>query len=326
VQSLIKALDDLEVGMSAQMEIAFCADRKMLAALHVAAKSALEHFNGEPSFTVLSDDLGDAEMALLHKTLATIGKKFQLNLLHVDSKTFQDFPSLAGRYSTYFRLLIPDLIPNDRCLYLDCDILCYTDVSHLGKWDLRGLAVGLAPEAPIHQSLDKKLFVDLGPDAHGSYYNAGVCLIDSAKWRNENLAHKCFDYIAKNRPDFHDQSALNYCFHGEIAPLPLKFNFHTNVRANWPLLRKPKCGEGCLLHFVDYPKPWSALGRWVHPFGSQWWGEYRKTAHFQKNRHKPSPMRRDAKTRLGYRKAFKDKILFSLYNRGLFLPKGVPAG
>ena len=88
----------------------------MLSALHVAAKSVLEHFNGEPSITVLSDDLAEADMGLLHETLTLTGKKFQLNLLRVDSKPFQDFPTLAGRHSTYFRLLIPDLIPDDRCI------------------------------------------------------------------------------------------------------------------------------------------------------------------------------------------------------------------
>ena len=67
----------------------------MLAALHVAAKSVLEHFQGEPSFTVLSDELGEPDMALLQKTLAATGKNFHLNLLRVDSQPFQDFPTLA---------------------------------------------------------------------------------------------------------------------------------------------------------------------------------------------------------------------------------------
>jgi hypothetical protein len=67
------------------------------------------------------------------------------------------------------------------------------------------------------------------------------------------------------------------------------------------------------------------MGRWVHPFGKMWWDEYRKTAHFQKQRHKPPPVRWDSRSLVGYRKALKDKLLFSLYDIGLFLPKGVPA-
>jgi hypothetical protein len=66
------------------------------------------------------------------------------------------------------------------------------------------------------------------------------------------------------------------------------------------------------------------MGRWVHPFGQQWWKEYRKTAHFRKKLHKPAPVRWNEITRLGYRKALKEKMLFSLYERSVFLPKGVP--
>lgn len=297
----------------------------MLAALHVAAKSVLEHFNGEPSFTVFSDDLGEDDMGLLNKTLTTTGKKFQLNLLRVDSQPFQDFPSLAGRHSTYFRLLIPDLIPEDRCLYLDCDILCYTDVSPLGEWDLGGNAVGLAPEAPIQQSLDKKLVADLGRYASGFYYNAGVCVMDCQMWRKESLARRCLDYISKSRPDYHDQSALNFIFHNQIAALDLAYNRHTNVRTNWPYFRSPKAMSGQLLHFADFPKPWSRFGRWVHPFGEIWWQSYKRTAHARTGGMVNSATKWNAKSREGYKKSLKDKILFSLYCSGLVLPKGVPA-
>jgi lipopolysaccharide biosynthesis glycosyltransferase len=307
------------------MEIAFCADRNMLAALHVAAKSVLEHFQGVPSFTILSDELGEADIDLLRKTLQATGqKKFQLELRNVNSSAFRDFPSLAGRHSTYFRLLIPDICQEERCLYLDCDTLCCVDFSFLANFDLNGNSLALAPEAPIQFSLDRKLVDELGARASGLYYNAGVCVMDCDRWRRENLAKKCLDYVTQFQPDYHDQSAMNFVFHNKIASLPLKYNRHSNVRANWPFFRKFTLQCGQLIHFVDYPKPWSAGGRWVHPFGNIWWEEYRKTAHFKKNRLRPPAPRWDAKTRFGYRKALKDKILFTLYERGAILPKGVP--
>jgi lipopolysaccharide biosynthesis glycosyltransferase len=164
----------------------------------------------------------------------------------------------------------------------------------------------------------------LGEKAKGFYHNAGVCLLDCDLWRSGDLKNKCFDFILQHRPQYCDQSALNYCFHGEIAPLPGHFNLHTNVRTNWPLLRRPACGAGCLLHLVDFPKPWSPFGQWIHPFGSQWWKEYQKTSHFNKNPHQASKLLWDKKTKIGYKKALKDKVLFSLYQSNLFVPKGVP--
>lgn len=297
----------------------------MLAALHVAAKSVLEHFNGEPSFTVLSDELVEADMGLLHETLTSTGNKFQLNLLRVDSKPFQDFPSLAGRHSTYFRLLIPDLISDDRCLYLDSDIFCACDLSGLAFFELRDHPVALVPEAPIEKSPDLLVFKRLGKLARGDYFNAGVSLINCKIWRKENLKEKCFEFIAEHQPAYWDQSALNFVLHGRITELPKQYNRLGNVRSNWPLFRPPKNCTGHLVHFVDFPKPWSPYAKWVHPFGKMWRQAYRQTAHFQRGGEVSSSLDWNKKTKAGYKKALKDKILFSMYSAGFVLPKGVPA-
>jgi lipopolysaccharide biosynthesis glycosyltransferase len=306
------------------MNIVFSSDRGMLAALHVAAKSVLEHFQGVPSFMILSDELGEADIDLLRETLLATGKNFQLELRNVDSGAFRDFPSLAGRHSTYFRLLIPDISQAERCLYLDCDTLCFVDLSLLANFDLNGNSLALAPEAPIQCCLDRKLVDDLGARASGFYYNAGFCVMDCDRWRRENLAKKCLEYVTESQPDYHDQSALNFIFHNQIANLPLKYNRHSNVRTNWPFLCDSRKRNEQLIHFVDYPKPWSSLGRWVHPFGKIWWAEYRKTAHFHAGGFKPQKVAWNAKVRAGYKKALKDRILFGLYRAGLFTPKGVP--
>jgi len=325
VQFLVENAEAHPVTILTQLEIAFCADRKMLAALHVAAVSVLLHAGSKIDFLVLGDDLQEGDIDTLGQSLSELGKDFSLRFQKLDSKKFQDCPRLAGSLANYYRLFVPEFASSARCVYIDCDTLCRADIGELSAFDLKGNPIGMCAEAPLAGCQDIKLAARLGTK-RGSYFNSGVLVFDVLAWKQEKHADKCLDYSQKNQPEYHEQSALNEMFFGSISALPGKFNFLTNVRANWPLLRKPKCGEGCLLHFVDYPKPWSALGRWVHPFGSQWWGEYRKTAHFQNNRHKPVPMRWDARTRLGYRKALKDKILFSLYNRGLFLPKGVPAG
>ena len=307
------------------LEIAFCADRNMLAAMHVAIRSVLESFKGVPQFLILSTDLEASDLSVLHNTLKETGKSYSLRFVRIDPTPFANFPRWGGSHANYFRFLIAELSDCDRCLYLDCDTSCYTDLGVLADFNLSGYPLALSVGAPISQCADKLIISLLGQNVIGLYYNAGVCLINCATWRNNNFKLACFNFILEHKPQFSDQSALNYCLQGRIAPLSGKFNFQTNVRANWPLLRKPNRGAGCLLHFVDYPKPWSAMGRWIHPFGQQWWGEYQKTAHFRENCYKPAPIRWDAKTWLGYRKALKDKLLFSLYERGMLLPKGVPA-
>jgi lipopolysaccharide biosynthesis glycosyltransferase len=168
------------------MKIVFCSDRGMLAALHVAAKSVLEHFQGVPSFAILSDELVEADVGLLRKTLSTTNKNYHLEFYSVDSSVFREFPSLAGRHSTYFRLLIPGICSDKRCLYLDCDTLCLVDLSPLAHFDLKDSALALVPEALIHLSLDTKLVAELGRKATGFYYNAGVCMMECDRWRRES--------------------------------------------------------------------------------------------------------------------------------------------
>jgi lipopolysaccharide biosynthesis glycosyltransferase len=305
------------------MKIVFCADRGILAALHVAAKSVLQSFNGKPEFVVITDQLESSEFELLGETLDATSKDYSLDFRRIDSKLFEKFPQLAGRHSTYFRLLIPDVIQDSRCLYLDSDIYCLCDLSALFKFDLSGLPLALVPEAPIEKSPDRLVFEMLGAKAKGHYFNAGVSLINLECWNKENLKELCFEFISENQPAYWDQSALNYVLHGRIAELPRHFNRMSNVRSNWHLFRSPKKCIGHIIHFVDFPKPWSFLGRWVHPMGNLWWKSYKKTAHFKKKQPRPFGFEWSSRGKLGYQKSIKDKILFSLYSMRLFLPKGV---
>ncbi|NEQ86308.1 MAG: hypothetical protein F6K26_41435, partial [Moorea sp. SIO2I5] len=63
------------------MHIVFCADRRVIPGLHVAAYSLLERFDTsvvQPAITVFSDALDDGDMALLEQTLQGVGKPYSL--------------------------------------------------------------------------------------------------------------------------------------------------------------------------------------------------------------------------------------------------------
>ena len=297
----------------------------MLPALHVAAMQVLKYITGKPEFSILSEDLTDSDLALLQKTLDSVGKPFGLALIQVSTKPFANFPRLTGSLAAYFRLLISDLIDAEKTLYLDCDTFCQVDLAPLFDWDLGMCPVGMCAESPINGNADLRVARELGSRASGHYYNSGVMLFANPLWKTEQIVRKCMEYVSRQQPDYHEQSAINFILHGRIAGLPCNYNCYTNVRANWPSLKSPEKRASQFLHFVDFPKPWSRFGRWVHPFGKMWWLGYFRTAHFQAGDKVPAPLKWNAKTRLGYQKAFKDKILFSLYCGGLVLPKGVPA-
>ena len=316
------------------MNILFCLDRRMLDGLHVTAYSILENRveNADPvHFHVFSDDLAAADLSLLRATLEGTGKPFTLDLRRIDPEPFAQFPALNGSLATYYRLLVPQELEVDRFLYLDVDLLCRMDLQPLYTADLQGCPVGMVPEAPLASCIDETVRGLMKDFSEGeAYYNAGVLLVDAARWREEGLTMKCLEFVSAHRPQFHDQSAMNMLLRGRIRSLPHHYNLRTNAREDWPRLKSPLCGAGCVLHFVDYPKPWDRGARFLHPMGSLWARYLRKTALPGAPRlheiRKMRPIRWNRKTLRAYRKSLKDALLFKLYNRGILKRvKGMPS-
>jgi lipopolysaccharide biosynthesis glycosyltransferase len=309
------------------MDFVFCSDRRVLAGLHVAAKSVLEHLSRQvlrPVFWIFSDDIDVMDLALLQATLESTGRSFTLHLRSVNAGLCHSFPRLSGSLATYYRLLVPEQIDADRYLYLDVDTLCRADLLAILEHELVGHPVALCAEGPMASCADKSVVEFLGTAAIGNYFNAGVMLVDRNSWRQKEITTRCLDHLAKHRADYWDQSALNCVLHGDIAALGARFNCFTNVRANWPALKVSVGGKGRLLHFTDYPKPWSRHGKWVHPFGREWWNAYRNTAHYRVGPRPDLEVKLSAKQWPGYKKAIKDQALFSAYSLGWICPKGVP--
>lgn len=310
-------------------DFVFCCDRRFTAALHVAALSVLESLGAGclPRFWVFSEDLIEADIELLEQTLKGSERDFELFLRSISSLEFKDGPKFCGSLAVYFRLLVPELIDTDRYVYLDVDILCLRDMSDLHQQDLGECVIALCPEADFETCADLSARNAVERGATGHYFNAGVMLVWTTRWREFGVTTKCLQALQEIVPQFCDQTLLNIVLRGRIAPLSKDCNRFSNVRANWPLLRPPEAISGILVHFTDWPKPWSFLGRWLHPLGGLWWRNYRKTAHFAKYRGNGcnGGWRDLAGNKAGYRRTLKDKVLFTAYCRGLLRnPKGVP--
>lgn len=314
------------------MNIVFCVDKSALPGIHVAMYSLLERIGpavAQTRFFVFSDALDESDLDLLRQTLASLNKSFTLELRRVDASLFTGFPSLNGSWATYYRLAVAQVLEVDRFLYVDADTLCDVDVSELASLDLGQFPAGWVPEAPLPGAVDRKAAEQLGNRPDEFYFNAGVMLVNVAEWRRQRITERAMDYIASYRPQFHDQSALNIVLHHNAVKLEERFNCITNGRKNWPWLKQPYGNIGRLVHFLDYPKPWDFLGEFVHPQYGLWRSVLNKTAmkHFRSWHATPSrkfPKSRKAWT--DYKKAIKDRLLFTGYSHGWFKRvKGVSA-
>ncbi len=314
------------------MNIVFCADRRVLPGLHVAMYSLLESIGEETSetrFFLFSDDLFNYEIELLRKTLSVLKKKFTLERQRLDTKQFANLLPLNGSSAAYYRLIVPQMLAVERFLYIDADTLCDVDVSILNAFKMHDKPAAFVSEAPMAYAVDRFVADQLGNSTTEPYYNSGVMLVEVAAWRRQCVTERALEYITKQNPPYHDQSALNVVLRGNVVTLDERFNCIANMRKHWPVLCQPLGSINRLIHFVDYPKPWDLLGEWVNPYYGLWHEVLAKTALKNFRSWHNTPTRRfpnTAKALTGYKKLFKDRLLLASYSRGwLKNIKGVPA-
>lgn len=303
------------------MNIVFCADRRVLTGLHVALYSVLNRYAGtsRPDFTLFSDDLDEEDRLLLRKTLDPMGKSYSLEIRRIDPSLFKGFDQLHGSLAPYFRLLIPSMLDVERFLYLDVDIVCDLDVSPLEWLDMGQAPAGLVSEAPLSGCADRDVAVILGGGADELYFNSGVLLVNSFEWRRQQITEQALEFLRTHPAAYGDQSALNVVLHRRAYEIDERFNIISNMRKHWPRMRKGIGQTDSLIHFVDYPKPWDLGAEFIHPHYRHWRAVLDQTAMRAFRSWRATITRKfplTGKAWAGYKKGYKDRVLFGLYRRG----------
>ncbi len=167
----------------------------------------------------------------------------------------------------YLRLALPAAFAAQyrRILYLDSDIF-------VESGDFSGLLDAEIGDRPIAAVRDNsqwrtprrrpKQFRRLGlPGA--PYFNAGVMLIDVARWLEQDITARAVALGRANRARMirHDQNLLNAVLRGDWAELHPTWNWQfthaTDILAGF---RSPN-----LIHFIGPRKPWGGKGGRVAP-------------------------------------------------------------
>lgn len=156
--------------------------------------------------------------------------------------------------STFTRLLLPDLLPEEtgRILYLDADLIVNRSLRPLFELPLNG-----SPVAAVHSAGDPDLFAWLNrrvgrpPDA--ANFNAGVLVIDLDLWRELDVTGRCLDMLSL-APDvsFADQDALNAILGDQVALLDRSWNFWSNNPRNFT---GDDYAAAAIIHFPGERKP-----------------------------------------------------------------------
>lgn len=267
--------------------IALCADRAFFPYASVTILSLLQKGGcAHVPIFLFSEKFEKEDIAKFDSLRsATRGR---LHLVELGKETLKDVASVRHMSrATYARLWVPDILRQcKRVLYLDCDTLVMGDLRDVFEMPMGSNCLA-AVRDPVAARFGK---MDVFRSGQKAYFNAGVMLIDTARWLREKISEKVMA-LANDKSErerisaFADQCLLNHVLQGEFAELGKEYNWLTfeprmanaEVHRLAPLPTKKENAK--VLHFAGQIKPWMAESSL-----EEIWGLYKSMA-------SPSPWR-----------------------------------
>jgi len=241
------------------IHLAYCADRLMSPSLHVSLFSVLTHARDKVRLWLYLEDYASREIDRLKRTILSARPDAEVGFIRLDLGVFKAFRPFYGSYLPYARLLLPEVIPAERFLYLDADTLCTADCRFLMDLDLGDSIVGMRSEGPVSSVRDRDLLLASGMSEDDLAYNSGVIVFDGRKWREESVGERILEFGRKNSAYLFtaDQVCLNAVLKGRIAPLAYNWNECVHpVRSGERGQETALLGRSAIYHFLGNPKPW----------------------------------------------------------------------
>ena len=252
------------------IHIALCTDENYAIACLACTTSIFENNKSESiSLNILTNGLSE-KTEYIFKELSQKYKQ-QVKIINISSKHFLNL-KISNRYreSIYYRFLIPDLINEEKVLYIDSDTIIINDIKDLWETNLNNLACGVIED---QSSDDIRIHNRIGIDS--PYFNSGVLLINTEYWKNNKIKYKLIEFIY-NHPYiclYPDQDALNIILHNQVKYLPYKYNYQEILyttdfrnlfihRSKWHSILNDR-KEVKIIHFTGNIKPWHVECR--HP-------------------------------------------------------------
>lgn len=190
-------------------------------------------------FHILIDSIQEKTSIKLNQMIEQLSKECdypaEIKLHIMDAELFKemDVPIWVKHYATYFRLYLGSILPKncEKCLYLDVDMLVFSDLRELFCLDLQDYIIAASPDikqwpGSLFVGKSKKdnvrdLIIEKGP----LYFNAGFMLINLKQWRLESLEKRMVNVANSYTFEVGDQDILNYVINKKVIMLPCKWNF-----------------------------------------------------------------------------------------------------
>lgn len=236
----------------------------------------------------------------------------------------------VGQWTTmmYYKLFIPTVLPKseERCLFLDVDMIINSDIEELYNWDLHDSVIAAVEDMPDCVKIKERI----GLPQEAFYINSGVMVCDLNRWRQMETVRPIFDFV-KHVSDkiINEQDVIALYFKGKLSLLPIKWNMVT-----FYFLRVPKIFDKYLpqlrealynpniIHFAAPIKPWYRDSQ--HPYANlykKYLLFYCEALHFT-SKEKVNLLRLPYGEKLSIRKRINKTIRNLLNKYNIFMDEG----
>lgn len=223
--------------------IVFASNENYAPYMSAAMQSVMENASKEHEyiFFILYRNLGEDTFKKLHSQVE-IYPYFSIQFIKVPIEFIE----------TYFRVLVPWLLKDfDKIIYMDCDIICNTDISNIFSVDIGNNLIAGSPDVPL-----------INNGKPENYVNAGFLIMNLKEFRSIYNFDYMIRWIQSNKYDYLDQDMLNEASKDSLFILSQEFNF---LNTTWDISHAPKhLIEGYataknnpkIIHYTT-TKPWS---------------------------------------------------------------------
>lgn len=267
--------------------IVFCFDDNWEIPAGVCLTSLLENANTDTFYHIfiLYDDKCKYVSHTRIRNLPSKYKNCKITFRSVGNPFEGAFEIRGINVSTYYRLLIPKLIPEyDKIMYHDVDVVFRDDLSDIfNQTNMTGYYIAGVVSSSGLSEVGRKKKERLGLNWQ-EYILAGNIILNSQALRKDNVVDEFIKHVAGSKYEFQDMDIINIVCKGKIKRMPPVFcgtigifeqAANKNKQELYSLSELEELQENGVIHYNGV-KPWKALC----PNFDIWWEYYRKSVYF----------------------------------------------
>lgn len=236
------------------MHIVFGTDKNFVRPMGISLTSVLLHNLEEKLvFHIFTDEMYDEDIEKL-KMLAEEYKQI-VYLYIIDPTSLDQLPT--NRYvshAVYYKLIMARFLWGKvgKILYLDSDTLCVGKIREFYNIDIEQYAIAAAGDSEKTRKKQVKEFML----KQGTYFNAGVMLVNTEKWNEYDISNHAVELRLSEQMKqafFLDQDVLNILLDEKVKYVDKRFNRLYGFKSENDAVPD----DTVIIHYAGRQKPWS---------------------------------------------------------------------